>query len=585
MPNPERTLTLRLTATDAGSYRLHLELPDAGQQSADFTPPYDPITWRAVMLALEPHFALDQADAATRATIHRLGGLATLHQTTGTALARALLADEGIRASFDDVLVQAEAHRQPLPVELRFGAGCDALAALPWELLYHNGRFLVADTSIALSRYPEGALPPTPARADLPLRLLLVLSEPVDASPIFPQRAREELLHGLRTLDEVGAVVVDLLRPPTFDTLIEALTNGGYHVLVFYGHGLYDPAGGGQLVFEDPFGGGDPVQADHLGAALRNTGVRLVVLGACQSAQVGEAGGMWSGTAPALLRAGVPLAVGMQVSMRVDAAQAFIRQFALSLAAGKPVTEAVANARKPIVRDTYGKMWFAPALYGRPSGDYRLFEPAAPLPEATADLRAEMKTQRAEIARLEGAVGAIGVLGQPAEIARLRAARARFARARAELARRTPGGYAPVTSPLYGVPSNPVFVGRSSELREVGQELSADAPVVIWGTGGIGKTALAIEVAHRQGWRFPGGVLWLDCRGGAALDTLLGRIGAFCGIEDMDQVEPKKKEPWVRAALAGLGERCLLAWDNAEDVWGDRAVRASSRRCRPTASA
>ena len=32
------------------------------------------------------------------------------------------------------------------------------LLALPWELLHHRGRFLLADTSIALTRCPEGAI-------------------------------------------------------------------------------------------------------------------------------------------------------------------------------------------------------------------------------------------------------------------------------------------------------------------------------------------------------------------------------------------------------------------------------------------
>jgi hypothetical protein len=47
------------------------------------------------------------------------------------------------------------------------------------------------------------------------------------------------------------------------------------------------------------------------------------------------------------------------------------------------------------------------------------------------------------------------------------------------------------------------------------------------------QRALAIEVAHRQRWRFPGGVPWFDCQGGPAFDILIERIGAFCGIEDM----------------------------------------------------
>ena len=184
-----------------------------------------------------------------------------------------------------------------------------------------------------------------------------------------------------------------------------------------------------------------------------------------------------------------------------------------------------------------------------------------------------MKAARGEIERLEKAISGVGVLGQPAEIAHLRQARTRFAQARAEVARRTPGGYAAVVSPLYGVPTNPIFVGRTQELHDVAQAFAGQHPVVIWGAGGIGKSALAAEVAHRQSWRFPAGVLWLDCRGGPAFDSLLNQIGAFAGIEAIDKVEPDKKEMTVKWALAGLDARCLLVWDNAEEVWDERAIR------------
>jgi len=579
--NGHHALTIQFSRPDDATYHLQLKGPAAGELRGSFVTPYNPATWRAIMLALAPGFVLADAEPETQAALQPLGDLKRLPQTAGSALTEALLADKPIRNAFGVCLSGAHGRRQALPLELRFGAGCDALAGLPWELLHHDEHFLVADTSIALSRYPEEALPPTPALAKLPLRVLLVLSEPSDASPILPHEARRQLLHGLRTMDEMGAVFVDLLRPPTFDTLVEAVTSGSYQMLLFYGHGVYDDTSGGRLLFEDEFGGGDLVEAGELGAVLRNSEVRLVLLGACQSAQIGQAKGIWSGTAPALLRASVPLAIGMQVSMRVDAALAFIRQFALSLAAGKPVIQAVADGRKPLVRRKYGAAWFIPALYGRPSGDTRLFDPDQPLPQGTADLRAQMKTLRAQISHLEAQVGHIGMLTRPQEIVQLRAARASFAQAREELARATPGGYAAVTSPLYGVPSNPVFVGRSAELRDVSQELVGEHPVVIWGAGGIGKTALAAEVAHRQGYRFPAGVLWLDCRGGPALDSLLERIGAFCGVEGMEQVEPDKKQTVARAALAGLADRCLLVWDNAEDVWNRREVRQFVRALPP----
>jgi tetratricopeptide (TPR) repeat protein len=567
------TLTFRPKQDQPQTYVVDLKGSRGEDYSGAFTLPYTPGIWAAVTDALEPGFAPTQMDDETMQALSPLGQFSKLRETVGKALAEALLANSGLRTGFGVALTQAEAARRPLPVELRFGDDCNELAALPWELLHHNGRFLVSDSSIALSRYLAMPAPPTPALAELPLRVLLVLSEPLDASPILPERAREQLVHGLRQMDEEGAVIVDLLKPPTFDTLIEAVENGGYHMLVFYGHGVYDAEQGGQLLFEDEFGGKALVAAANVGAALRNTDVRLVLLGACQSSQVGEGKNVWSATAPALIRAGVPLVIGMQVSMLVVAAQAFIRQFSLSLAAGRPVAEAVASARKPLLQETYGKQWFVPTLYGRVADVDRLFDETTALPEETADLRAAMKELRTEIAEIEQSIGSVGVAYRQEELARLRTRRAAFAQKRTELARRTPGGYAQVISPMYGVPSNPVFVGRSQVLRRVAQGLHADHPVVIWGTGGIGKTALAVEVAHRQNWRFPAGVLWLDCRGGPPFDTLLNRIGAFCGVEGIEQVEPDRKETLVRHALTSLDARCLLVWDNAEAVWENREVR------------
>jgi hypothetical protein len=61
--------------------------------------------------------------------------------------------------------------------------------------------------------------------------------------------------------------------------------NGHYYLLIFYGHGVHG-AEGGQLLFEDDYGAGALVRAGDMGAALRNTEIRLVVLGACQSATV-----------------------------------------------------------------------------------------------------------------------------------------------------------------------------------------------------------------------------------------------------------------------------------------------------------
>jgi len=61
------------------------------------------------------------------------------------------------------------------------------------------------------------------------------------------------------------------------------------------------------------------------------------------------------------------------------------------------------------------------------------------------------------------------------------------------------------------------FVGREPELRRLASILKAEHKtaaigqmVAATGLGGIGKTQLAIEFAHRYGHYFAGGVFWLD---------------------------------------------------------------------------
>ena len=201
---PPSTLTIQFTPppidpphTATPTYTVRLRSPDVGEASAPMTRPWDLPTWRAIQLALEPNFTYADAPPELRAILDNVGDPRHLKQTVGEGLTAALLEDKSVCSLFDRALALAASNRATLPVELRFAEGCDEVAALPWELIRYEDRFLVADTAIALARYPEGMDPQRcHALADLPLRVLLVLSEPLDASPIFPQRAREELLHG-----------------------------------------------------------------------------------------------------------------------------------------------------------------------------------------------------------------------------------------------------------------------------------------------------------------------------------------------------------------------------------------------------
>ena len=55
------------------------------------------------------------------------------------------------------------------------------------------------------------------------------------------------------------------------------------------------------------------------------------------------------------------------------------------------------------------------------------------------------------------------------------------------------------------------FFGRGTELVDLARKLGHDAgrAIVFSGVAGIGKSALAVEAAHRNAWRYPGGVTWV----------------------------------------------------------------------------
>ena len=67
--------------------------------------------------------------------------------------------------------------------------------------------------------------------------------------------------------------------------------------------------------------------------------------------------------------------------------------------------------------------------------------------------------------------------------------------------------------PLKGsLPGTAFFAGRHDEFTEIAATLDDTQQVAygLWGIGGIGKTALTLELARRNAWRYPGGIAWVD---------------------------------------------------------------------------
>lgn len=118
------------------------------------------------------------------------------------------------------------------------------------------------------------------------------------------------------------------------------------------------------------------------------------------------------------------------------------------------------------------------------------------------------------------------------------------------------------------------FVGRDDELKAVKRLLEAgtadeqSTPVVaIHGTGGVGKSALAIKAAHAVAGNFPDGQLYVDLQGSSpglqplSTTEVLGRfLRAMGGPSDVPE-DVDEAAAMLRSTLAG--RRVLAVLDNA----------------------
>ncbi|WP_350275982.1 BTAD domain-containing putative transcriptional regulator [Kribbella sp. HUAS MG21] len=132
-------------------------------------------------------------------------------------------------------------------------------------------------------------------------------------------------------------------------------------------------------------------------------------------------------------------------------------------------------------------------------------------------------------------------------------------------------------------PDPPALAGRSAELDRMRALLDAGSPVIaIHGQGGVGKSALAIKLAHRVRDAFPDGQLYVDLHGATpgshplAPVDVLRRFLRSLGLSD-DQVPGDLDEAAARFRSATAGRRMLIVLDDAVDAAQVRRLTPGDR--------
>jgi tetratricopeptide (TPR) repeat protein len=110
------------------------------------------------------------------------------------------------------------------------------------------------------------------------------------------------------------------------------------------------------------------------------------------------------------------------------------------------------------------------------------------------------------------------------------------------------------------------FIGRVDSLWNLHGSLHRDSTTilqgtgVIVGTGGLGKTQLAIEYAHRFGIAYSGGVYWVDAERG--LSALIAQVSDASGIRVNTKAEESVQVEQIWRGLNNLPGPSLLILDN-----------------------
>ena len=358
---------LLLEQEGEGRYQARVTASPLGETpSVRFQLPFDATTLENLLLKLDPG----------RSGTRRMGatGQQQAAMDFGGPLFQAVFTGD-LALAWQRSLDKASAEQAGgLRLRLRLN-DAGAIAGLPWELLYdaRSNLFLAQSERTPLVRFLDVPQVARPMAVDGPLRVLAIISSPIDLDELDVEAEWTRLNEALAPRISSGLVVLDRLPSATLSELGTWLRRNQTHVVHFIGHGDFDEGlREGVIYFQDEHGRRSPVTSSSLGPYLRDHDpLRMVVLNACRSART-DSIDPFGGMAQGLVQQDASAVVAMQFPISDRAALKFTGEFYGALVDGFPVDQAVSSARKSLL-DGFGDEWATPVLFLR-SPDGSIFE-------------------------------------------------------------------------------------------------------------------------------------------------------------------------------------------------------------------
>jgi tetratricopeptide (TPR) repeat protein len=580
------TLNLLFRGGEKDNFELQVKESWSGRAvCGSFVPPYQTRQLNALLKKINTY---ENDDRELREIGQRLFIALCGSEAPGGSLRAS--SERPIRSVLRGVIERALGRRGSVALTLSFAPGCEEFVRYPWELLHNGEHFLLASGIFTLTRAlvrpdmpPGSELPVHP-----PLRVLYIGASPVDCPPLEIERSFDALQRGLSRLSDEGLLRLDRLTPPTFDELVRYLNSLGgasafddkdtsfpCYAIHFDGHGAFgrqcpamdcDELNGidarscsrcetslrgvkpqTYLCFCDNEGLNRFIDTETLRELLVSSDVRLAVFSACETATVTEEhrrhrnrlAAIDATLATALVISQVPAVVAMPFSIEDELSPTFMFHFYEALADGRTLEEALSRARQAMLPLSKHHSWFIPVLY------------------------------RHVVEGREGPVAFLATRDEPEDHEHL----------------------------LLHLGASPTFVGREQELQDLGDILTQAVGnaeqrqavksqhklrqgvhhIALTGPAGIGKSALAYEVARRNREKFYGETIGISLQGGKSFGEALIEIANHLHIptQTMHTANLRHCEQLVLSSyrrLANRGLPCLLLLDRFDDVQEHTAV-------------